>query len=75
MNLVERVKNILLTPRPEWEVIDGEPATPASLYTGYIIPLAAIGPLPRSSGIPSSACGSAEGCTAHPSPPRSPAPS
>lgn len=45
MNLVERVKNILLTPRPEWEVIDGEPATPASLYTGYIIPLAAIGPI------------------------------
>jgi hypothetical protein len=45
MNLVERVKHILLTPRPEWEVIDAEPATMAGLYTGYIMPLAAIGPI------------------------------
>lgn len=45
MNLVERVKHILLTPRPEWEVIDAEPATTAGLYTGYIMPLAAIGPI------------------------------
>ena len=45
MNLVERVKRILLTPREEWRVIDTEPATPASLYTGYIMPLAAIGPI------------------------------
>jgi hypothetical protein len=45
MNLVERVKHILLTPRAEWEVIDTELATPAALYTGYVIPLAAIGPI------------------------------
>jgi len=45
MNLVERVKRILLTPRPEWEVIDPEPTTTSGLYTGYIIPLAAIGPI------------------------------
>ena len=45
MNLVERVKHILLTPRTEWEVIDAEPATTAGLYTGYILPLAAIGPI------------------------------
>jgi hypothetical protein len=45
MNLVERVKRILLTPRTEWEVIDAEPATTAGLYTGYIMPLAAIGPI------------------------------
>jgi len=45
MNLVERVKRILLSPRPEWEVIDAESTTPAQLYTGYIAPLAAIGPL------------------------------
>lgn len=45
MNLVERVKRILLAPRPEWEVIDAEPTTPAALYTGYVIPLAAIGPI------------------------------
>lgn len=45
MGLVDRVKNILLKPSQEWEVIDAEPATVASLYTGYIIPLAAIGPI------------------------------
>lgn len=45
MGLVDRVKNILLNPRQEWEVIDAEPATVGSLYTGYILPLAAIGPI------------------------------
>jgi hypothetical protein len=45
MNLVNRVKRILLSPRTEWEVIDAEPTTPAQLYTGYILPLAAIGPI------------------------------
>jgi Yip1-like protein len=45
MNLVQRVQRILLSPRTEWEVIDAEPATLAGLYTGYIMPLAAIGPL------------------------------
>jgi hypothetical protein len=45
MNLVERVKRILLTPRTEWEVIDAEPATPRELYLGYVLPLAAIGPI------------------------------
>ena len=45
MNLVERVKRILLSPRTEWEVIDAEATTPAALYTGYIAPLAAIGPI------------------------------
>jgi len=45
MNLVDRVKRILLSPQPEWQVIDGEVTSPGTLYTGYIIPLAAIGPL------------------------------
>lgn len=45
MNLIDRVKRILLSPRTEWEVIDAEPTTPAQLYTGYILPLAAIGPI------------------------------
>jgi hypothetical protein len=40
--LVERVKGILLRPKAEWEVIDGEPATIPGLYTGYVGPLAAI---------------------------------
>jgi hypothetical protein len=47
MDLVDRVKRILLSPRTEWPVIDGEATTPAGLYTGYIMPLAAIGPVAR----------------------------
>lgn len=50
MALVDRVKNILLTPRTEWEVIDAEPTTVADLYKGYIIPLAAIGPVAQAIG-------------------------
>jgi hypothetical protein len=45
MNLVERVRQLLLSPRTEWEVIEAEPTTPAALYTGYVMPLAAIGPV------------------------------
>lgn len=40
--LVSRVKNIILSPRTEWDRIDGEPATIKGLYTGYICILAAI---------------------------------
>jgi hypothetical protein len=47
MNLVDRVKRILLSPRTEWEVIDAEQTTAAALFTGYVVPLAAIGPLAR----------------------------
>jgi hypothetical protein len=45
MTLVERVRQLLLSPRTEWEVIDAEPTTPAALFTGYVMPLAAIGPV------------------------------
>jgi hypothetical protein len=45
MSLMERAKNIVLTPKTEWPVIDGEQATTGGLYTSYIIPLAAIGPI------------------------------
>lgn len=40
--LLARVKSILLTPRTEWPVIAAEPASTASLYTGYILLLAAL---------------------------------
>lgn len=40
--LVERVKNILLKPKAEWEVIDQEPASIAGIYFKHVIPLAAI---------------------------------
>lgn len=42
MNIVDRVKNILLKPKEEWPVIAGETTSTAELYTNYIIPLAAI---------------------------------
>jgi hypothetical protein len=45
MALVDRVKNILLTPKTEWAVIAGETATAQSLYVGYVLILAAIGPI------------------------------
>lgn len=45
MSLMERAKNIVLQPKTEWPVIDGEQTTTGALYTGYIIPLAAIGPI------------------------------
>jgi len=42
MNLVDRVKNILITPKKEWAKIDGENHTVAGLYTQYVMILAAI---------------------------------
>lgn len=45
MNLVDRTKAILLDPRAEWPRIATEPATVQSLYTGWIMLLAAIGPV------------------------------
>jgi len=42
MNVIDRVKNILITPKTEWAVINGETATPQSLLTGYVLPLAVI---------------------------------
>ena len=50
MALLDRVKNILLTPKTEWEVIDAEPTTVGDLYRSYIMPLAAIGPVAQAIG-------------------------
>lgn len=44
-NIVQRATNILLRPSAEWDVIDHEPATVQSLFTGYAMILAAIGPI------------------------------
>lgn len=44
-NLIERCKNILLKPKEEWARIDPEPATVSGLMTGWVVPLAAIGPV------------------------------
>ena len=43
MSLVDRAKNICLTPTTEWPVIAAEPASTGPLVTGYVLPLAAIG--------------------------------
>ena len=43
--LVNRIKGILGDPRNEWMKIAAEPASVQSLYTGFIMILAAIGPL------------------------------
>jgi hypothetical protein len=45
MALADRVKNILLAPKTEWPTIAAETATVQSLYRGYILILAAIGPV------------------------------
>lgn len=42
MNIVERVKQLILKPRQEWRVIDGETYTVQGLYTRYVMLLAAI---------------------------------
>jgi putative Mn2+ efflux pump MntP len=42
MNLVDRVKSILLTPQTEWPAIEREPGDPAFLFTNYVAILAAI---------------------------------
>src|SRR5262245_2694446 len=44
LELMDRAKNILFQPKQEWPVIDAEQASVGGLYTGYIVPLAAIGP-------------------------------
>lgn len=45
MNIIERIKGILLRPKEEWQVIAGETTPIAELYKSYVILLAAIGPV------------------------------
>lgn len=40
--IADRTKNIILTPKTEWPVIDAEPATIGDIYKSYVLPLAAI---------------------------------
>jgi len=42
MNLVDRVKKIIVQPKQEWRVIDGESYTDQDLYLHYVMILAAI---------------------------------
>ena len=43
--LIDRIKNILISPKTEWPVIEGEPTSVAQLYKGYVMPLAAFSAL------------------------------
>ena len=42
MSIVDRIKNICLTPNTEWPVIATEPSSTGSLIAGYVAPLAAV---------------------------------
>lgn len=43
--MIDRIKNILLTPKTEWPRIDAEPMTERGIFMGWVVPLAAIGPV------------------------------
>ena len=43
MNLIERVKNILLTPKTEWPIIGSEEQSVTTVITNYVVPLVLIG--------------------------------
>jgi hypothetical protein len=43
MDIVQRAKNICLTPATEWPVIAAESTSAGTLITGYVVPMAAIG--------------------------------
>ena len=44
-SLIDRAKAIILRPREEWPRIAAEPATTGDILRGYVLPLAAIGPV------------------------------
>jgi len=50
-SLIARVQAILTKPAPTWDVIAVEPSSIQSIYTGYVVPLAAIGPICRAIGM------------------------
>jgi hypothetical protein len=49
--LVARARDLLSQPKAEWAVIDNEPATIGSLYTSYVMILAAIPPIATALGL------------------------
>jgi hypothetical protein len=46
-----RARRILLTPKTEWAAINAEFTNAGAIYRGYIIPLAAIGPIAFVAGV------------------------
>jgi hypothetical protein len=43
MNIIERVKNMIITPKTEWEKISGEEQSLSVVITSYVVPLALAG--------------------------------
>ena len=43
MNLVDRAKNIIVTPKTEWAVIAAEEANAKAIYMGYVLPFLVAG--------------------------------
>ena len=42
MNLVERAKNIIITPKTEWDAVAAEEPNIQQILLGYVLPLALI---------------------------------
>lgn len=40
MNLIERAKNIIISPAKEWDVVSSEQPNTSGIMTGYVLPLA-----------------------------------
>lgn len=45
MNLIERAKNIIISPVKEWDVINNEQPNTSQIITGYVLPLAGVAAL------------------------------
>src|SRR5689334_872699 len=43
MNLINRAKNMLFTPKTEWMVVAAETPNPGQIVMGYVVPLALAG--------------------------------
>ena len=43
MNIIDRVKNILINPQKEWQVINTEAGNPGNITTTYLLPLILVG--------------------------------
>ncbi|MEO6216153.1 MAG: Yip1 family protein [Sphingomonas sp.] len=43
--MMDRIKRLLTAPAQEWPLIDAEPMTVKGIFTSWVIPLAAIGPI------------------------------
>ena len=51
MDIVERVKNIIMTPKTEWLVIAAEEPNTAQIFKGYVLPLALIHAIAHTIGL------------------------